>query len=377
MLLSPVKQGPGVKARCSCPAAGVPATLPPPTPPTGLTRARPGKRRASATVRIDGADVAPIVSDAPTFTSQTTLFSTDQLAAGAHLLEIVHTGPPGAPLVLDALQAASISAPPPIEVLERIESDDPDWTYSGDWFTWVHPSQSEGTAAVGRGSATAMLPFSGTRLRLIAQAGPDRARVDVRVDAVLVATVDTWAPSYASRQIVLDLADLVDGHHELELVVNGAHPDAIGDPALVLDAVEANRGLQPPLVRIEDDDPRMIRTGNWSTWSHPSQSGGSAAVARGLGTSMTVRFRGTSIRWIGQRGPDRAIGLVAIDGAHVTTVDTHHGSFESQRVLFSRNGLTDAVHTLTITFGGVNPLADLAPGTASLLVDALEAEGFD
>src|SRR5204863_2756170 len=65
-----------------------------------------------------------------------------------------------------------------------------------------------------------------------------------------------------------------------------------------------------------------------------------------------LNVRGTSISWIGFRGPDAGIAVVSVDGGPEVRVDTYGAVFKVQEVLFTASGLEDKPHTLTIRATG-------------------------
>ena len=56
---------------------------------------------------------------------------------------------------------------------------------------------------------------------------------------MLVDTVDCYAPSYRSGAVLWNGDDLGAGIHRVEIRLVGANPAAIGDPAILVDVIEA------------------------------------------------------------------------------------------------------------------------------------------
>lgn len=123
--------------------------------------------------------------------------------------------------------------------------------------------------------------------------------------------------------------------------------------------------LNSPRYRVTDDASAAITyTGNWAT---------SAAIDNGLssqndyydetyhesattGASASLTFTGTSIQWIGSKGPNYGIASVSVDGGAPVSVDAYAAAANNQQVLFSQNGLKPGKHTITITVSGTaNP----------------------
>jgi hypothetical protein len=66
-----------------------------------------------------------------------------------------------------------------------------------------------------------------------------------------------------------------------------------------------------------------------------------------------VTFTGTGIRWIGDRGRDRGIARVRLDGGTLVEIDTYAAlQDEYQAVIFTATNLAPGNHTLTIVATG-------------------------
>ena len=82
-----------------------------------------------------------------------------------------------------------------------------------------------------------------------------------------------------------------------------------------------------------------------------------------------MTFNGTSVSWIGYRGPDTGIARVYLDGRFAGDVDTYSPTQIVQGSLFTATDLADASHTLTIEVTG---LRNQASTKASVVVDAFD-----
>src|SRR5438477_39815 len=87
------------------------------------------------------------------------------------------------------------------------------------------------------------------------------------------------------------------------------------------------------------------------------------------GMRATFSFTGTSVSWIGARGPHTGIARVWLDGALVAEVDTYRTTEEIQANVYSATGLAAANHTLTIEVTG---LKNAASTDAYIVVDAFD-----
>lgn len=129
-----------------------------------------------------------------------------------------------------------------------------------------------------------------------------------------------------------------------------------GEEGAALGALEKGGGrylipaFAPTGIRVEESDRQVTLAGAWSA-ADPSLgwSGGSAMKSNTPGSTASVTFTGTSIRWIGSRGRKMGIASVSVDGGPARDVN-----------LFGRP--TDEAHTTAVTLG------DLGPGQHTLTI---------
>lgn len=105
----------------------------------------------------------------------------------------------------------------------------------------------------------------------------------------------------------------------------------------------------------------IVFGGMWRTVLNDDFSGGSLRYATGAGASARHTFTGRSIAWLGSVGPDRGAVKVYVDGAYVTTIDTHAATAGYRRVLFGRSWGSSGVHTVKLVVVGTagHPRVDL------------------
>src|SRR5207302_2459354 len=132
------------------------------------------------------------------------------------------------------------------------------------------------------------------------------AGVQFKLDGVNLGAED-FRPPY---QVSWDTTTTGNGFHTLTAVAR----DALGlqftsDPVTV--AVSNESPPPPPTVtRVEETDPSITYTGDWRPADPRDWSGGTAVVAETAGAQATFAFTGTSVNWIGFRGPQTGIARV-------------------------------------------------------------------
>ena len=89
------------------------------------------------------------------------------------------------------------------------------------------------------------------------------------------------------------------------------------------------------------------------------------------GARATLAFTGTSVRWVGYRGPIGGIARVFLDGDFVGQVDTYAAEETAQAILYEASGLAAGAHVLAIEVTGEMNLLAQNPFIA---VDAFDIE---
>ncbi|MCU1431233.1 MAG: hypothetical protein JWP95_338 [Actinotalea sp.] len=147
-------------------------------------------------------------------------------------------------------------------------------------------------------------------------------------------------------------AESVDGS-----VINPNSPNGDGD-------------LQ--FTRLEEGAPGLAYSAGWTGAATPdrrSGDGGAYLYTDSAGSSVTVAFQGSAVRWITAFGPARGIATVSLDGGEPVEVDLYATEWSYQATGFQALGLASGSHTLTITnAGSMNP----ASSTPRIEVDAVE-----
>ena len=102
----------------------------------------------------------------------------------------------------------------------------------------------------------------------------------------------------------------------------------------------------------DDTNSAIGYSGTWlRVTGNSSDYNGTETTSIVTGSTATVSFTGTSVSWIGSTGPGQGQATVTIDGGSPTTVDTYSSSTQYQQV-FTRSGLSNSAHTLTIAVAG-------------------------
>ena len=117
-------------------------------------------------------------------------------------------------------------------------------------------------------------------------------------------------------------------------------------PALLITCLPAAAGQNGGSVRVEQDDPSIVYSGNWYANGSSSHSDGHASLTNTRGSRATITFTGTGITWLGVKDGWAGLANVYFDG-RMQVVDSY-GSGGYQQALFSVRGLPAGAHTLSI-----------------------------
>ncbi|MFN0199701.1 MAG: FlgD immunoglobulin-like domain containing protein [Planctomycetaceae bacterium] len=118
--------------------------------------------------------------------------------------------------------------------------------------------------------------------------------------------------------------------------------------------------------------------GPWTSRSNKECFDGTTRGSRDNGASVAVRFRGTSIEVVGSRGSNYGFAQVSLDGEEPTCIDCYSPTAQAQASLFSREGLPDADHEITLTVAGwFGQPRNPASSDAWVYVDKFVVDGRD
>jgi N-acetylmuramoyl-L-alanine amidase len=142
---------------------------------------------------------------------------------------------------------------------------------------------------------------------------------------------------------------------------------------VLLSGVGAAQALEStPSTLLQQSDSRLTYLGSWSYAAQAPASGGSFHWADSRGAAVMVSFTGTSFALLAKTNSSYGRALVSLDGDPAESVDLYSPTAVYQQRVYSRSGLGDGGHTLTIVCSGTKN--DASSGYL-VNVDALEILG--
>jgi hypothetical protein len=264
----------------------------------------------------------------------------------------------------------------------HFEQSDPRLAYAGAWSNTNTSLASGGSFAYAdtKGSSVT-ISFSGTYLGLTAKKSPLYGIAKVTVDGGTPQMVDLYNAETAYLQKVWNTGTLKSGAHTVVVEWTGTQNAKATGHNIGIDSIDiigtlnqATTSSTPgtptaAAVRYEQSDTHIGWAGTWKPYSGTGPSGGSYQRACATGAKATVSFKGTYFAWIATKGTTLGKAKVSLDGGTARTVDLAAGTVAYQQRVYETGTLTNANHTVTISWDTGNAVGKYVS------VDAIEIKG--
>lgn len=250
----------------------------------------------------------------------------------------------------------------------RTEQDDLAWTTTGTW-TNVPLGRASGGSYWRNATAgsTAQLTFDGTWVSLGFIADRFSGYVEVSINGDSYGALDLYRREETAVSYLFD--GLPNATHTLTLTVLGAANPFASSTRVQLDYTDYGDGSLLPDGSFEEDDPRLLTSGGWTSVAYAGASGGSYLRA-GTGTAW-FPFAGDSFTLYSIAHSNAGTAQLFVDGVYLDTI--HMFAPVSPSVAFTRTfsyeGLGGGPHILQIIsyLGQVNIDKLATPGTAPFI----------
>ncbi|KAG8686137.1 hypothetical protein FRC08_012731 [Ceratobasidium sp. 394] len=225
--------------------------------------------------------------------------------------------------------------------------------------------------------ATIVLFFRGKSIKYFGDKDPKGGSASVRIDGQAAASVGVVAPpsGFLFQQLLWASPPLDANDHQIVISNLGAKVNPqqgiIGLDFFEIVPNDGTSSVAPSnfgpgassvpkqAIPIDDSEGSITYSGNWQTKNSIPDSSiyfrGSAHTTQTPGDSCTFRFVGTDIWYFTDFAPGNAVVRISIDGGAPETVNTAAASptlSRTQWAAWSKAGLSDAPHTITITHAG-------------------------
>ena len=255
--------------------------------------------------------------------------------------------------------------------LTRIEETSTLLRYAGTWYNGTGAGASGGTFRYANGSSV-IVKFTGTYLVWLAKRSPVYGMARVSLDGGPAQLLDLYSPTPLYQE-VWNTGPLAAGTHTLVIEWTGAKNPLATDTNISVDAFDVGgTALQAPAVtRYQQTDARLGYVGTWYTGSGPEASGGTFRYSNSTWASVTVKFTGTYLAWLGKKSPVYGIAKVSLDGGPAQRIDLYSAT-ALYRELWNTGTLPFGTHTVTIWRSGQK---NASATDTNLGVDAFDVIG--
>ncbi len=235
----------------------------------------------------------------------------------------------------------------------RYEQTDSGILYLGSWTTFKTTGASSGSYGYTDSKAMALISFSGTQLDLIATMGYTMGTAKISIDGSTPTYVSFYSPTTLRKQKVWSTGPLASGTHQVAISWAGQASVAGAGTRVNIDALDVAGTLtKATLAVVEQSDPRIAYRGTWNVSPTSSASGGTFNSASAQGSSATIFFTGTAVRYVATTGPSFGRATLTLDGGSPVSVDLYSSSLRYKRVVWSAIDLSAGNHVLTINWTG-------------------------
>ncbi len=128
------------------------------------------------------------------------------------------------------------------------------------------------------------------------------------------------------------------------LTLTGGISDAVGN------ALTQTSWSVRTSVTVDSTSAAMVET--WDRDANASASAGGYSAARLSGAKTTFTFTGTNVTLVGRKSADAGKADVYVDGVKQTTVDFYNAATQWKVNLWTKSGLANTKHTVTVTVLG-------------------------
>lgn len=219
-------------------------------------------------------------------------------------------------------------------------------TYSGTWGSGAFDGYYNGDQHFSNTSGSyAQYTFVGTAIRWIGSQNYNHGKVDVYIDGVFQETIDTYAPTWNKQQTLYAKYGLPKGSHTIKIQLRSDKNSASSGYYNDIDAFFVDTDTTNV---VNDASASITYTGTWGSGAFTGYFNGDQHYSNMPGSYAQYSFTGTMIKWIGSQNYNHGKVDVYIDGVYQATVDTYAPTWNRQRTLFAKYGLSSGTHTIKI-----------------------------
>ncbi|RUS47878.1 S8 family serine peptidase [Cohnella sp. AR92] len=314
-----------------------------------------------ADVFIDGVKVKSVSLYSESPQTQQVLFS-ESLPLGGHAISIKWTGKsdPAAKksansINIDALRVVTATK----SYTVRTEEQDSSFAFYGTWTALNNENYSGGrTKSTSAKGAYVTIPFTGTKVVLLATAIPNGGKAKIMIDnrPETARIVDFYSAASKYQVAMFDSGELEYGRHTLHVMNIGEHNASSAGFTIDVDAIVVTKPSSANEVTkwYEESNPYVNLHGTWTYSMNGKYSDRSAAYTDLAGNYAELYFVGSKVSVLATTGPNRGKVYVYVDGNLVTDepIDLYNETYRFQVPIFESAELPGGSHTIKVVNAG-------------------------
>ncbi|WP_230322617.1 cohesin domain-containing protein, partial [Turicibacter sanguinis] len=232
-----------------------------------------------------------------------------------------------------------------------------DIVYTGNWTSISNSQYSDGAVLASEDKGdTIEFKFNGTGFEWYGHVNDWRGKAEVYIDGILDHTVDQYSKVSNPNKLVYSKEGLTNGEHTVKIVVLGTKSDESKGKKVTLDKVVIKKtDVVIPVLPVgthEETHKDIVYTGSWTSISNSQYSDGAVLASEDKGDTIEFKFNGTGFEWYGHVNDWRGKAEVYIDGILDHTVDQYSKVSNPNKLVYSKEGLTNGEHTVKIVVLG-------------------------
>ena|GEM_PF-2903506 len=305
-----------------------------------------GPQYGKANVYIDGIVAASGIDlYAPSKTNNQELFAT-VTGTGSHTLKVEVAGEKNAnssgfAIVTDIIESSGGDA-------TSVDDRDSAIHYTGTWGQYDSPNDYNGTQTYsGTTGASASFTFKGSNIRIVGPKTQFYGIAKVYIDNILQGQFDQYASDVSYQQTLYE-SKLSYGTHTVKVEVSGNKNTNSTGNTIVLDKLEYETTQAA-----DDRDSGIFMRGVWTDVSDAAAYNSTERTNYYSGDYMLFSFTGSTIKWIGSKGPNYGKADVYVDNKlEASDIDLYSTSKLNKQILFAKSDLSSDTHTIRIVVKG-------------------------
>ncbi|BBI36652.1 CBM35 domain-containing protein [Cohnella abietis] len=223
---------------------------------------------------------------------------------------------------------------------------DPAITYSGSWISVASPGYLNTNVHYASAPGSYIqYTFKGTDIQWIGGTNNDHGKADVYIDGILDQTVDTYSDGWVKQKVLYAKKGLSSGTHTIKIQVRS--DKNVASSGYITD-IDSFAYTALPKQYVDNSQSGILYSGSWVANYSPGYVNTTVNYSASSGSYAQYSFTGIGIQWIGGTNTDHGKADVYIDGILDQTVDTYSTTWNRQKVLYSKSGLSNGTHTIKI-----------------------------